>query len=341
MENKKVLLTGITGFLGSHTAIQLLNKGYLVTGTVRSADKINAIRNVIAAHTSHIDHLTIEVASLNDAQVWDRLTRDMDYVQHVASPIPRALPKHEDELIIPAQQGTLNVLRAASANGVKRVVLTSSLSAIAYGRPEIDPEKVFTEADWTDINSKKDLTPYYKSKTIAEKTAWDFIKSVHTDLELVTVCPGIILGPVLEEDFGTSANLIVSLMNGSFPALPKIGFDVVDVRSVADLLIKAMEAPQAAGNRYLCASSYLTLKDIALIVKQHFPERKIPTAELPNFMARILALFQPALKPVLLELVKRKTNLNKAKKELKWEPLPAKDAVIACAESILEHKIVA
>lgn len=340
MDKKKVLLTGVTGFLGAHTAIQLLNKGYEVTGTVRSANMIDSIRNTIAGHTHHIDNLTVEVADLSDNDAWYGLMRGIDYVQHVASPFPRELPKHEDELIIPAKNGTLNILKAAAANKVKRVVMTSSLSAIAYGRPSVDAGKIFTEEDWTDVSTDKDITPYYKSKTIAEKAAWDFIRQDSSDLELVTICPGAILGPLIEQDFGTSANIVISLINGSFPALPKIGFDIVDVRSTADLHIRAMEIARAAGNRYIAASEYITLKGVAQILKRHFPERKIPTAEFPNFITRLISIFQPILKPVLLETVRRPTDLSKAKKELQWQPLSVTEAVIACAESVLEQNIV-
>lgn len=340
MNNKKVLLTGVTGFLGSHTAIQLLNKGYEVVGTLRTEDRIDSIKKVISAHTNQLDKLTFAVASLSDEDIWSELTEGVDFIQHIASPFPSELPKHEDELIIPARYGTLNILKAAAANKVKRVVMTSSLAAIAYGKSGGQLNKVFNENDWTDINNNKDVTPYYKSKTIAERAAWDFIQQNHSDLELVTVCPGAILGPVIEKDSGTSVNMIISLLNGSFPALPKIGFDLVDVRSVADLLIRGMEIPQAAGKRYIGAAEYLTLKDVALILKEHYPERKIPTAEFPNFVTRILALFRPVLKPVLLETVRRKTDLSRAVKELHWQPLSAREAVIACAESLLLQKIL-
>jgi dihydroflavonol-4-reductase len=340
MNNRKVLVTGVTGFLGSHTAIQLLNKGYEVIGTVRAKNRIDSIKEVIVDHTDQVHKLTFAVADLSDKGVWNELTQAVDFVQHVASPFPRELPKHEDELIIPAKYGALNILEAAATNHVKRVVMTSSLAAVAYGKSTDELNQVFNENNWTDINRKKDITPYLKSKTIAEKAAWNFIRNNPTDLELVTVCPGAILGPVLEKDFGTSANIVISLLNGSYPALPKIGFDVVDVRSVADLLIRAMEMPQAAGNRYIAASEYLTMKDVSDFLKEHYPKRKIPTSEFPNFVSKVIAMFRPELKPVLLEMVRRKTDLTKAIKELQWQPLSAREAVLSCADSVLAHKII-
>ncbi len=340
MNNKKVLLTGITGFLGSHTTIQLLNKGYEVIGTLRSKDKINSIKETIGKHTPNISKLTFAEANLNDAKIWQELTTKVDYVQHIASPFPRELPKHEDDLIIPAKTGTLNILKAAVANQVKRVVMVSSLGSITYGKTKKELKNVFNENDWTDVSNLKDTTAYYRSKTIAEKAAWDFVEKEKTELEFTTICPGAILGPVLEKDYGNSANIIISLLNGSLPALPRIEFDIVDVRSVADLLIKAMELPQAANNRYIAVSGHFNYREIAQILKQSYPDRKIPSILLPDFVTKIFSFFQPLLKPVLLENVRRKIDTNKASKELNWLPLSPKEAILSCANSVLGNQIV-
>jgi dihydroflavonol-4-reductase len=341
MDNKRVLLTGVTGFLGSHTAVQLLEKGYEVVGTLRSADRIKSIREIIGKHTTNVSNLTFVEADLNDRDIWFQVTQNMDYVQHVASPFPRALPRNEDDLIHPAKSGTLNILKAASENKVKRVVITSSVAAIVYGKTKKDLSKVFNEDDWTCESNKKDSTPYFRSKTVAEKAAWDFLDKDHSGMELTTILPGAILGPVLEEDFGTSANMVIKILDGSSPALPKIGFDIVDVRSVADLLIKAMEMPQAANKRYIASSGYLTFKEVAMMLKQQYPHRKIPTSELPNFIVRILSNFDASLKPILIDLgIKRKINISKATKELQWQPLPVQESVRSCAKSIFETGIV-
>lgn len=340
MNNKRVLLTGVTGFLGSHTAIQLLNKGYKVVGTLRSKDRIDSIREVIGKQTSNIDNLNFVEADLGNSDLWLELTRDIDYIQHIASPFPRTMPKFENDLIIPAKKGTLNILKAAKTNHVKRVVMVSALGAITYGKTKRELNTIFNENDWTDVSNYKDTTPYYRSKTIAEKVAWDFIKEEKTGLELTTICPGAILGPVIDKDFGTSANIIISLLNGSLPALPKIEFDIVDVRSVADLLIKSMEMPQAANNRYIAVSGHFNYKEIAQILKQEYPDRKIPSIELPDFVTKIFSVFQPLLKPVLLENVKRKIDASKATKELNWQPLSSKEAILSCAKSLLENKII-
>ncbi len=341
MDQQKVLLTGVTGFLGSHTAIQLLNKGYKVTGTLRSLKRIDSIKEVISKHTDKIENLNFAKADLEDKDVWFELTKNIDYVQHVASPFPSKLPKHEDDLIIPAKHGTLNILKAAAENKVKRVVMVSSSSAIQYGKTKEELNKTFSEEDWTDINNLKDTTPYFRSKTIAEKAAWDFMQEDRSGMELTTILPGVILGKVLEDDFGTTASIIIKILDRSLPAVPKIGFEIVDVTSLANLLLIAMEAPQAAGNRYIAAAGYLTFKEIAQLLKQKYPERKISTRELPNIIARFLSIFETSLKPILLELgVTRNLKIDKAVKELQWRPVPAKDAVIACAKSVIEQGIV-
>lgn len=341
MNNKKVLLTGVTGFLGSHTAIQLLNKGYEVVGTLRNKDRINSIKEIIAKHTTNIHNLTFAEADLNDRKVWLELTQNIDYVQHIASPFPSELPKHENELIIPALQGTLNILEASNTHKVKRVVVVSSVAAVVYGKSKNDLNKIFNEDDWTDETNIGDTTPYFRSKTLAEKAVWRFMKQNNCEMELTTVLPSAILGTLLEKDFSPSANTVIKILDGSSPALPKIGFDIVDVGSVANLLIKAMELPQAAGNRYIASAGYLTFKEIAQILKQHYPQRNIPTKELPNLATRLFSIFESSLKPILLELgLKRITDSNKAKKELGWQPLSPKEAVIACAESVFENEIV-
>ena len=341
MKNKKVLLTGVTGFLGSHTAIQLLNKGYEVVGTLRSKDRMDSIREIIGKHTANIQNLTLAEADLSNRDVWFELTRNIDYVQHIASPFPRELPKHDDDLIIPAREGTLTILKASVENQVKRVVMVSSSAAVIYGKTKHELNKVLNENDWTDETNRKDTTPYFRSKTIAEKTAWDFIKQDRSGLELTTVLPGVILGSVLEEDFGNSANIIIKILDNSLPALPKIGFDIVDVASLADLLVKAMESSQAPGNRYIASAGHLTFKDVALLLKKEYPNRKISTRELPNLVTRLFSIFEPELKPILLELgVRRKLEISKAKNELQWQPVSVQQAVSNCATSIFKNGLV-
>lgn len=341
MQSKKVLLTGVTGFLGSHTTIQLLEKGYNVIGTLRNIERADSIKKIINRHTKNIDNLTIVEANLNDQDIWLEISQDVDFIQHIASPFPRELPKNDEELIIPAKSGVLNVLNAAVANKVKRVVITSSMATVAYGKRKEELKRTFNETDWTDETNLKDSTPYYRSKTIAEKAAWKFMSQNNTNLELATVLPGAILGPVLENDFGTSANIVIKTLEGSIPALPKIGFDIIDVRSVADLLIRAMELPQATNNRYIASSGYLTFKEVAGILKKAYPDKKIPSKELPNALVKLFSNFDKTLKPILIDLgIKRKLDNTKAIKGLSWNPIPIDKAILDCAKSIIELGIV-
>ena len=335
MAQETVLLTGVTGFLGSHTTIQLLEKGYRVLGTLRNLDRADSIKEVIAQHTDKVDHLRFAQADLKDTIIWDEIMRGITYIQHIASPFPRTLPKDDQLLIKPAKEGTLRILKAASAHGVKRVVVTSSTGAIIYGKPKGQESGTYTEEDWTDVSNVYDATPYFRSKTIAERAAWDYAQE-HPELEVATVCPGAILGPVLERDFGTSANIVIKTMDGSSPAIPKIGFDMVDVRSVADALIRAMEVPEAAGERFIASAGFLMFKEVADILRAAYPDRKIPKAILPNFAVRLFSKIDPTLKPVLNDLgFERKVDHSKAKRILGWDPIAPKEAVLACAESAI------
>jgi len=337
----KVLLTGVTGFLGSHTTIQLLEKGYYVLGTMRNLGRADAIRDVIARHTKLTDQLTFAQADLNEPVDWESLMKGVTYVQHIASPFPRTLPKREEDLIRPAVDGTKAILSASAKNGIQRVVLTSSSGAIIYGKPKGQESGTYDERTWTDPTNYRDTTPYFRSKTLAERAAWDFIESDESGTELSTVCPGAILGPVLEKDFGTSANMVIKQLDGSVPALPRIGFDIVDVRRVADLLIRAMERPEAANQRYAGSAGFASFKDIADTLRKAFPNHKIPKRELPNFAVRLFSNFDASLKPILIDLgLERKVDHRKAARQLNWDPGTPEEAIRSCAESVLALGIV-
>ncbi|MDJ1505886.1 aldehyde reductase [Xanthocytophaga agilis] len=338
--NSKVLLTGITGFVGSHTAIQLLEKGYQVLGTLRDMKKAEAIKRAISKHT-RTDNLRFVEADIQDPNIWRQIMADVDYVQHIASPFPKVMPKDENELIVPAKLGNIHILSAAVSNNVKRVVITSSSAAITYGQPIERRKGRFDETNWTDLNRKDDLTPYFKSKTIAEKAAWDFMQHEKSGLELTVVCPGLILGPLLAEDFSASINVVVKALDGSLPAIPQIGWEVVDVRSIAALLILAMEKPQAANQRYIGSAGYLTYSEINKVLQKAYPAKKLPSRKLPNFLVRMLSLFDATIKPVMLDLdTERKMDNSKAIKDLGWKPVKPEESVLSCAESVFQLGLV-
>ena len=341
MNNKEVLLTGVSGFLGTHTAIELLNRGYKVTGTLRDLKRADSLRSIISKHTDNIDNLSFFQAELLDKEVWKEASMNKDYVIHAASPFPRELPKDENDLIIPAKEGTLNVLNAAKANNVKRVILVSSISTVVYGKTKAEMDQVFTEENWTDIANKIDTKPYIRSKTIAEKAAWNFMEREGAGMEMVSILPGAMLGPVLEEDFGTSANIVIKILDGKMPAMPKIAFEIVDVRSVAQLLVDVIEKEHAAGNRFMASSGHMTMKQLANVLKLNYPAKKIKSYEMPNFLSRFIALFEPSLKPILLDLgITRKIDASKAKRVLGWKPISKEDAILDCAKSVLNIGII-
>jgi dihydroflavonol-4-reductase len=340
-EKSRVLITGVTGFLGSHIVIQLLNKGYEVVGTTRNYKNVKEFKDIISKYSRNTDKLEIKKADLKDKEIWEDLTKDIHAVFHVASPFPSELPKDPDELYIPAKNGTLNVLRAASKNGVKRVILTSSSGAVTYGRTRKNFKKLYDEKDWTDPEAGKDSTIYYNSKTLAEKAAWDFMKENGNGMELTTICPGAILGPVLNGSISASINIVKKTMEAAAPMVPNMGYDLVDVRDVARLHVLAMESEEAAGQRFIASSGYLHFRDVAEVLSKAYPDRKIPKLIAPNIIVRILSNFDRTIEPILIDLGKvRKLDHSKAVNVLKWEPRPPEDAVLATAESLFERGFV-
>jgi nucleoside-diphosphate-sugar epimerase len=272
---------------------------------------------------------------------WAEAAAGCEYVLHVASPFPSTVPKHEDELIVPAREGALRVLRASRDAGVRRVVLTSSFAAVGYGQaPRKEP---FTEADWTNPDGA-DVSPYAKSKTLAERAAWNFLAREGAGLELATVNPVGVFGPVLSADYATSILVVEKMMNGALPGCPRICFGAVDVRDVADLHLRAMTNPAAKGERFLAVSGdFLFLSEIAKVLKERMgaAARRVPVRQLPDWMVRIAALFDPAVKGILPELGKVKDATSaKAIKVLGWAPRSREDAIVATAESLLRLGLV-
>jgi nucleoside-diphosphate-sugar epimerase len=287
------------------------------------------------------NRLSFVAADLENDQGWTQAVAGCEYVLHVASPFPANVPAHEDELIVPAREGTLRVLRAARDAGVKRVVLTSSFAAIGYGhKPQSAP---FNENDWTDLTGNG-LSPYVKSKTIAERAAWDFIVSQPANqpgnLELSVVNPVGVFGPVLGPDYSTSILFIQRLMDGAVPGVPRLYFGAVDVRDVADLHIRAMTHPAAKGERFLAvAGDFLSVLDMANCLKDRLgpAAKKVPTRQLPDWLIRVASLRDPAIKQILPELgIKKSATSEKATRLLGWTPRSREDSIVATAESLIQ-----
>ena len=340
--NATVLVTGGSGFVGSRIILQLLAAGHQVRTTVRSLKRVDDVRTMLKQGGAEPgDHLSFFAADLENDAGWPDAVAGCDFVLHVASPFPASIPKREEELIVPAREGTLRVLRAARDAGVKRVVLTSSFAAIGYGqKPRATP---FDETNWTDLNGD-DVRPYVKSKTLAERAAWDFIASEGGALELSVVNPVGVLGPVLGPDYSTSILIVQRLMDGAIPGCPRIYFGVVDVRDVADLHIRAMTHSAAKGERFLAiAGDFMSIRDIATVLKSHMgtSAKRVPTLQLPDWVVRLAALLDPTVKQIVPELGKqRNATSEKAKRMLGWAPRSNEEAIVATAESLVRLKLL-
>jgi nucleoside-diphosphate-sugar epimerase len=336
----RVLVTGGTGFVGAHCLVQLLAGGHETRATARDLKRESDVRAMLRRGGAGEvgDRLKLFRADLNADTGWAEAAAGCDYVLHVASPFPSTVPKDENELIAPARDGALRVLRAARDAGVKRVVLTSSFAAIGYGAPA-DRTAVFTEEDWTNLNDPT-VQAYPKSKTIAERAAWDFIAREGSGLELAVVNPVLVLGPVLGPDTSPSILFISRLLDGSLPGCPDLSFGVVDVRDVADLHLRAMIAPAARGERFLAtAGDFVSVREIAGMLKDGLgaAARKVSTRRLPSWLVRMVGLFDPQVKGIAPELGKHKNASNeKARRLLGWAPRSPKEAVLATARSLSE-----
>jgi nucleoside-diphosphate-sugar epimerase len=342
MTEDLVLVTGGSGFIGGHCIIQLLAAGYRVRTTVRNLRREGEVRSMIAAGGAQAgDRLSFAAADLEKDAGWNEAVAGCTYALHVASPFPASAPKHEDDIIVPAREGALRLLRAAKAAGVKRVVLTSSFAAIGYGHPPVT--RAFTEEDWSVVDGG-DMRAYAKSKTLAERAAWDFIKAEGGPMELAVVNPVGVLGPVLGADFSTSIMIVQKLMDGSMPGCPRFSFGIVDVRDVADLHLRAVTRPEAAGQRFLAvAGAFVSMVEIARILKARMgaAARRVPTGELPDWLVRIAALADPAVAQVVPELGKKKEASNaKARRVLGWTPRSNEEAIVATAESLLRLGLI-
>jgi nucleoside-diphosphate-sugar epimerase len=344
LQKKLVLVTGGSGFLAAHCIIKCLADNYRVRTTVRSMDREEQVRKMLAVgNATNLDDLSFVKADLMEDQGWSGAVENCTYVLHVASPFPAGAPKHEDDIIVPARQGTIRVLRAARDAGVKRVVVTSSFAAIGYGHKSWDPSKIFTEKDWSDPNGPHIIT-YAKSKTLAERAAWDFIEREGGSLELTVVNPVSIFGPTLDSNFSTSLEIVHRLLNGAVPGCADLAWNIVDVRDTADLHILAMTNPKATGERFLCVSPPLmTIKEMSLALHKELGEaaKRAPTRVLPNTLIRLIAWFDPAVAMVSPDLGKYKILSNdKAMSLLGWKPRPPVDALVAAAESLIEFGLV-
>lgn len=342
LKNQLVVVTGGSGFIASHIIIQLLQQGYSVRTTVRSPKKIGLVKQLLTqGGITNFDNLEFAEADLTSDQNWEKVMDGATYAIHPASPTPTLNFKNEAEMIRPAVDGVLRVLRAARDNGVKRVVLTSAYGAIFAGHK--NRTTPYTENDWSDLNAKN-IHPYQKSKTMSELAAWDFIKNKGQGLELATVNPVGVMGPVLASDYSHSNIQIQQLLEGKIKAVPNVDSGYVDVRDVASLHLLAMTSPKAAGERFLATTGEtLSMLEVANILCDSFPQYadKLPTKTMPNIIVKIAALFNPQLRMVASLLGKyAETSNKKAVTMLDWHPRSARESIIATAKSMIDLKII-
>jgi nucleoside-diphosphate-sugar epimerase len=344
IENKeKVLVTGGTGFLGMQIIQQLLQKGYQVKTTVRSLkSKDKLIETLKANGITTFSNLSFATTELTKDDNWEEAMKDCKYVLSVASPVFMERPKIENEAIKPAVEGILRILKFAKKTGVKRVVMTSNFGAVGFSHT--DKTKETTEQDWTNL-SQKGLSVYEKSKTLAEKSAWEFIKNEGGSLEFTTINPVAILGPSSDEHISGSFGILNHLLDGSMKAVPNIPLNIVDVRDVADMHIRAMTIPEANGNRFIAtADGQISMPEIATLLKNKFPKlaTKVSTKKIPNFVLNIASLFnEKAKEGKLLLNVNRNVSNAKAKHILGWKPIATKEeAIVAAMESMIKYKII-
>ena len=336
MADATTLVTGGTGFLGSWCIAQALERGHDVRTTVRDEKREATVRQAVAnAGIDPDDRLSVLSADLTSDDGWAEAVAGCQYVLHVASPFPPEQPKNPDELIVPARDGALRVLRTALDAGVKRVVMTSSVAAIRGSR-ESSESAPFTEADWTD-GDDTERTPYVRSKTIAERAAWELMRQAGGEDRLAVVNPGAIIGPPLSADRSTSLQAIQRLLDG-MPAMPRLGFTFVDVRDVADLHLRAMTYAEAGSERFIAADRFLWTAEVAAVIRERLGDAapKVPTRVAPNLLVRAMSLIDGGIRPYVNDLGRKQwMSSEKARRTLGWAPRPVEDSIEDTARALL------
>ncbi len=339
MEKELVLVTGGSGFIAVHIILKLLNSGYRVRATLRTISRQDEVKSMLGrGGVTDFADLEFIQTELTSDENWMEAASGADYVIHVASPTPATRPDDGDEMVKMAVEGTLRVMKAAKAAGVKRVVLTSASGAVISGHKS--HTEIFTEKDWTDLSGNIDA--YQRSKTMAELAAWEFAKK--ENMELSAVNPVAVMGPVLGQDYSHSNQIIKGMLTGKMPFLLNIGFDCVDARDVADLHLLAMTRSEAAGERFLATTGEnLTYKEEAKILQRNLGStaKKISTKVMPDFLVKFMALFNKDMRmPATFLGQNTACSSAKAKRMLGWQPRSAEEAIIATAKSMVELGLI-
>ncbi len=337
-KNKVVLVTGGSGYLGGWAVVALLLEGYRVRTTIRSLSREAEIRAQVSSQVDPEDRLSVVAADLMKDDGWNRAVDGADAVLHVASPMGNGTSRGQD-LIEPAREGTLRVLKAAAKAGVDRVVLTSSVAASSPRNEPKQAPKRTDETVWTDL-TVRGVDLYSRSKTLAERSAWEFIQQAGGRTTLTTILPGCVLGPVMPKPIAGSVEMVSRMLTGQIPALPRIGFSIIDTRDLIGLHLKAMTAPEAAGQRLIASADFLWMTEIAQILRDNLGPRaaKVPTRIMPDFLLRLAAPFHSEARFFADRLgLRSEFDASKAESLLNWHPRPARQAVLDCASSVIEN----
>jgi len=327
-----VLVTGGTGFIGLHCLQQLLDKGYKVRTTLRSESRKQEVMEAMKKHSSNCENLEFFIADLLNDDGWKEAVEGSKYVLHVASPFFLGEPENEDVFIKPAVEGTLRVLKACADSDVQKVVLTSSFAAVGYGHSR--EKEVYTEEDWSSVDGE--ISPYAKSKTLAEKAAWEFVENLEESkkFELTVINPVAVTGPMLTSDIGSSNDFLLKLISGSMPACPKIHMGYIDVRDVAKAHIFSMTEEKTNGERIIVSENEMFFAEVGKTLNEA-GFKKSPTKEMPNFLVKIMSLFVGELK-TLLSALNRKGDIDKtkAKSFFNWDYISTEQSVTETAQQL-------
>lgn len=337
---QNVLLTGITGYIAKHIAVELLDAGYSVRGSMRTMKRVQEVNAAVAnglKDASKLRNLSFCELDLTNDRGWTEACRGIDALVHTASPFPMVQPKDENELIKPAVEGMLRALKTAKFEGVNRVVVTSSTAAIS-GSPLPIGKEVYDESDWTDVNAKG-VAAYTKSKTLAEKAAWDFVESKAPEIALTAVNPGFVVGAPLDNEYGTSVAVFERILRGKDPMVPRTGFASVDVKDVASMHVAALEDESTHGQRILCVDRFLWFQDITKAIKKEFPDRRIATRMAPDVLIKLLGLIDPAVRSIVPSLgQKQMVDNSRGRTILKRDFQDSLAASVATAKFLVANK---
>lgn len=339
--SERVLVTGGTGYVAGWCIAELLQRGYDVRTALRTPAAQQRITDSVRAVSTDAEPPEFAIADLTSDDGWDEATKGVDYVLHVASPIGASMPKDVDAAVATARGGVLRVLQAASRSGVRRVVMTSAANAASPS--SYAEEGITDETLWTDPDDPT-LIPYRRSKTVAELAAWDYVAATSGSCELTTVLPGAVFGPIMTTENIGSVDIIARMLSGKMPGVPRIGLEVVDVRDLVDVHLRAMTTPQAAGERFLATGDFLWMRDIARTLRERLGSdaSRVRTRQLPDFAVRLAARFgDDELRSITPALGRRNRHSNaKAERILSWQRRPVDQTVVDCAQSLLEHGVI-